>query len=291
MSKNIFKESELILNPDGSVYHLSLLPGQVAPLIIFVGDPERVHQVSRCFDTVEHRSSKREFVTHTGRLGNTRLSVLSTGIGPDNIDIVWNELDALFNIDLHQRSALPSPTRLRVIRLGTAGSLHPSAPADTLVSSVGAIGMDGLLQFYDAPDQQQHPLLEALRQRFAGRWHFPLQPYYAASAADLRARLLLPGMQQGYTATNPGFYGPQGRQLRARVRLPEYLDILQGFEYEGVPLINLEMETAAILGLAQLLGHEAISISAILANRPAGTFSTQPQATVQKMIESVLAQL
>ncbi len=282
--------SELILNPDGSIYHLHLRPEEVAPVIITVGDQDRVPLVSRYFDRIEHRAQKREFVTHTGWIGNTRISVISTGIGPDNIDIVMNELDALFNIDLETRQVKKQHTALTLVRIGTAGSLQPEIPVDGFVVSSAGIGMDGLLQFYQAPAQQQHPALEALRQHFAGVWEFPVAPYFAA-ADPVLAGAFEQGFYTGITATNPGFYGPQGRQLRAAVRLPKYLDLLQQFEFENQRVVNLEMETAALYGLARLLGHRALSVSTILANRPLGQFSTDPARAVDILIQQVLEKI
>ncbi len=284
------KESELILNRDGSIYHLKLHPEQVAPLIITVGDPERVPKVSRYFDRVEHRVRKREFVTHTGWLGKQRLTVISTGIGPDNVDIVLNELDALFNIDLATRQPKSMPQQLTFVRIGTAGSLQPEVPVDSFVASSGAIGMDGLMQFYRAESQQQHPLLAALRAHMAGHWDFPLSPYFVKGDKSL-LRHFIQNFHFGITATNPGFYGPQGRQLRIPVRIPNYLDLLQTFEFQGNKIINLEMETAAIYGLAQLLGHRAVSLSAILAHRPTGTFSHHPEKTERALIQNVLEKI
>lgn len=281
------KESELILNPDGSIYHLHLRPDEVAPLIITVGDQYRVPLVSRYFDRIEHRAQKREFVTHTGWVGSTRLSVISTGIGPDNIDIVFNELDALFNIDLQTRQVKTQHTPLTFLRIGTAGSLQADIPVDGYVVSSGGIGMDGLLQFYQAPAQQQHPLLHALRLHFSGIWDFPLSPYYAPADPALAA-MFNDGFYAGITATNPGFYGPQGRLLRAAVRLPQYLDVLQTFTFENQRIANLEMETAAMYGLSQLLGHRALSISHILANRPLGQFSADPAKEMDHLILKVL---
>jgi len=282
--------SELILNKDGSVYHLHLQPEQVAPLIITVGDQERVARVSRYFDKIEFRVRKREFVTHTGWLGNTRISVISTGIGPDNVDIVLNELDALFNIDLDTRKVKRQITPLTFIRLGTAGSLQHEVPVDTFVASSGAIGMDGLMQYYQAPEQQNHPLLASLRSHCKGSWEFPLSPYFAAGDADLLHHFS-ENFHQGITSTNPGFYGPQGRQLRAPVRQPKYLDLLQTFEFEGNKIVNLEMETAAIYGLSQLLGHRAVSLSAILANRAVGKFSRNPAKSVRRLLEIALEKI
>jgi uridine phosphorylase len=281
------KPSELILNPDGSIYHLHLLPEQIAPVVITVGDPDRVPMVSRYFDAIEHRLQKREFVTHTGRLGKQRLSVISSGIGPDNIDIVVNELDAAVNIDLTTRLPKSNPISLSIIRLGTAGCLHADVPVDSLVASTGGLGLDGLLQFYKAPEQQNHSLLAALREHFGEDWDFPLAPYFSEGDAAL-LELFNEGFHQGITATNPGFYGPQGRQLRAAVRLPNYLDYLQSFEFQGRKILNLEMETAAIYGLSRLLGHRAISLSVILANRASGTFSSNPEKGVSKLIETAL---
>ena len=281
------RESELILNPDGSVYHLHLLPEQVASLIITVGDQDRVAKVSRHFDQVEHRVRKREFVTHTGRVGNRRISVISSGIGPDNIDIVVNELDALFNIDLETRRPKAQYTPFTIVRLGTAGSLQADVPVDHFVASTGGVGFDGLLQFYQAPAQHQHPVVEALRQHFGPLWDFPVAPYFAPADSGL-VKAFSKGFHQGFTATNGGFYGPQGRQLRAPVRMPNYLDIMQTFQMDGQRIVNLEMETAALFGLSQLLGHRAMSLSAIIANRPLGKFSSNPGKTVRRLIEACL---
>lgn len=284
------RESELILNKDGSVYHLNLLPEQIAPLIITVGDQDRVAKVSRHFDRIEHRVRKREFVTHTGWLGKQRLSVISSGIGPDNIDIVVNELDALFNIDFQTRQPKPSPTPLTLIRLGTAGGLQAEIPVDGLVTSTGGIGLDGLLQFYAALDQQQHPVTNALRAHFGDSWSFPLAPYFAPADPALIGQFS-DEFYQGFTATNPGFYGPQGRQLRAPVRLPGYLDLLQQFSFDNTRILNLEMETAAMFGLCRLLGHRAISLSAVIANRPLGQFSKDTGKAVERLIVTALERI
>ena len=284
------QSSELILHRNGSIYHLALRPEQVAPLIITVGDPERVPKVSRCFDRIEFQVSKREFVTHTGWIGPTRLSVISTGIGTDNIDIVLNELDALFNIDLAERQVKAALTSLTIVRIGTTGGLQAEVPVDSWVASSGAFGMDGLLHFYDAPAMQQHPAVGALRQHCAGQWHFPLSPYFAEGDGGLLG-VFGEKFQQGFTATNPGFYGPQGRRLRAAVAQPAYLDILQGFEFQGSKILNLEMETSAIYGLSNLLGHRAVSLSVVLANRAAGTFSRQAEKTVRLLIEHTLEKI
>jgi uridine phosphorylase len=282
--------AELILNKDGSIYHLGLHREQLANTIITVGDPERVAKVSRHFDRVEHRVRRREFVTHTGWLGANRISVISTGIGPDNIDIVLNELDALVNIDFENKQPLANSTSLKIIRLGTTGGLQAHLPVDSFVASTGAFGLDGLLQFYDAPDLCHHPAVVALREHCAGQWDFPLAPYFAPADSTLM-QLVSVDFYRGITATNPGFYGPQGRQLRAPVRFSGYLDLLQQFDYHGEKIVNLEMETAAILGLSHLLGHKAISLSVILANRSKGTFSKNPAKSVGKLIRLALERI
>ena len=282
--------AELILNKDGSIYHLGLQSDQLAHTIITVGDPGRVGKVSRYFDKIDCKVKRREFVTHTGLLGKKRVTVISTGIGPDNIDIVLNELDALVNIDLQTKTPLPHPVALKIIRLGTTGGLQGELPVDSFVSSSGAFGLDGLLQFYDAKDLQDHEYVQALRAHCSGLWNFPLAPYYAPADIALRA-LFSHACHEGITATNPGFYGPQGRQLRAPVRFPGYLDMLQRFEYQGNRIVNLEMETAAVFGLSHLLGHQAISLSVILANRTHGTFSRNPGRAVERLVEMAMEQI
>jgi uridine phosphorylase len=212
---------------------------------------------------------------------------MSTGIGPDNIDIVMNELDALFNIELSTREPKAKPTVLKIIRFGTAGGLQAGPqPGELAISSAG-LGLDGLLNFYQADEMVYHPAMTHLRKHCAGQWNFPLQPYFAEADSALFERFAKLG-HAGITATNPGFYGPQGRQLRAPVRLPGYLDMLQAWEWQGTKIINLEMETATIFGLAKLLGHQAVSISAVLANRPMGTFTSNTKGAVQGMIEKAL---
>lgn len=282
--------SELVLNPDGSVYHLALRPEQLGDLVIVVGDQGRVDKVSRHFERIEHRVQNREFIAHTGVLHGTHITALSTGIGTDNIDIVLNELDALFNIDLAERQVKAALTSLTIVRIGTTGGLQAEVPVDSWVASSGAFGMDGLLHFYDAPAMQQHPAVGALRQHCAGQWGFPVSPYFAEGDGGLLG-VFGEKFQQGFTATNSGFYGPQGRRLRAAVAQPAYLDILQDFEFQGNKILNLEMETAAIYGLSNLLGHRAVSLSAVLANRAAGTFSRQAEKTVRLLIEHTLEKI
>lgn len=282
-------ESELILNADGSIYHLHLHPEQVSPLIITVGDPDRVAKVSRYFDRIEHKVRKREFVTHTGWLGKTRLTVISTGIGTDNIDIVMNELDALFNIDLDTRTARQKSVQMTIIRLGTSGGIQPETTVDSFVLSRAAFGFDGLLRYYNAPGQCNNEWLEALGSQTR---HTPLPclPYFAESDKGL-VNAFKETFMPGLTATNTGFYAPQGRFLRAKGRVQNLINILQNFDYQGERIFNLEMETAGIYGLSQLLGHRAISLSAILANRADGTFSKNPHKTERILIETALEKI
>ncbi|MBK8196044.1 MAG: nucleoside phosphorylase [Lewinellaceae bacterium] len=279
--------SELILNPDGSIYHLNLHPEQVAPIIITVGDPDRVSRVSRYFDKVEHRVQKREFVTHTGWLDNMRLSVVSTGIGADNVDIVMNELDALVNIDLDTRQVRNPTRQLTFVRIGTSGGIQPGMGTDAFLVSEAAFGLDGLLRFYDFPELWENEWVGAFHKAMDASGGWPSLPYFAHADQGL-VQACTGDFVRGITATNPGFYGPQGRQLRAHISRPGLIDALQQFEFQGKRITNLEMETAAIYGLAQLLGHRAISFNAILANRANGTFSADPHKTEQRLIEQVL---
>jgi uridine phosphorylase len=284
----MFSPSELILNPDGSIYHLHLLPEQLAPTVILVGDPERVPVVSARFDTIEHRVQKREFVTHTGRIGRKPITVISTGIGTDNIDIVLNELDALVNIDLQNRILKPKKTKLNMIRIGTSGSIQANIPVNSFLVSDHAIGMDGLLHFYKK--QKKSALLAALKKHMQPDWDFPIKPYIVPGSAKLIAQFGVE-MLHGITATNSGFYAPQGRSLRITTRAPNYVDLLAAFGYENQRITNLEMETAGIYGLAQLMGHEAVSLNAILANRASGQFSQDATGVVEKLIDNTLARL
>ncbi len=280
-------QSELILNPDGSIYHLALRPDELADLIFTVGDPERVAKVSRYFDKIELKRRRREFVTHTGQLGGRRVTVISTGIGTDNIDIVLNELDALANVDFNKRTVKKVHKSLKIIRLGTSGSIQPDIPIDSILVSSAAIGLDGLLHFYEN-DFSENAMTDALTAHFGGAEKLPARPYFAPASEPLLA-LFSKGKLTGMTATNAGFYAPQGRKVRAQPARPDLVDMLQSFDHQGFRITNLEMETAGTYGLAKILGHEAISINAILANRPLGQFSKNGEKTVKQMIESVLS--
>ncbi|MDT8413760.1 MAG: nucleoside phosphorylase [Flavobacteriaceae bacterium] len=284
--------SELVLNPDGSVYHLNLKPENISDLIIFVGDQNRVARISDLFDSIEFKTQKREFKTHTGYYKGKRISVISTGIGPDNIDIVMNELDALVNIDLKTRLPKESHTKLKIIRIGTSGSLQEDVPVDSFLMSTHGIDMTGLMHFY-----QVHPEdhLEAMENAFVAhtQWHpQKAHPYIFMAGEALMALFSeTKNLHRGITATAGGFYGPQGRVLRLTLSDPDLNDKLETFAYETHKITNFEMETAAIYALARLLGHEAVSMNAIIANRPAGTFSANPYAVVDNLIVFTLENL
>ena len=285
-------DSELILNPDGSIYHLHLHPTQVAPTIITVGDPERVARVSQHFDRIEHRVQNREFVTHTGYIGNKRLTVIATGIGTDNIDIVLNELDALFNIDLVTRQIKTNLSQLQFIRIGTSGCLRKEIPVDTFLISKYAIGLDALMPYYTYPQNASSQQLEAELLQALGNTH--LRPYVVDGSSSLLIDALGRDIQQGITLTAPGFYAPQGRQLRARAIHKDFLQAIHEIDtipILGLPITNLEMETAGIYGMARALGHEAISFNALLANRATGAFSTNPRKAVDDLVELVLGRI
>ena len=286
---NRIPETELILNTDGSVYHLNLLPGDIASTIITVGDPERVAQVSRYFDHIELKKSKREFVTHTGTMGGKRLTVLSTGIGTDNIDIVMNELDALVNIDLQTRLPKTRLQKLNIIRIGTSGAIQADIPIDSLLVSSAAFGMDTLMHYYEHPlTASERKLLDNFKVALPKESYF--SPYIASADSWLIAKLAT-DLQQGITITAPGFYAPQGREIRAKVAYPDLMESIQKFNSDGKRITNLEMETAGIYGMAAVLGHRAISFNVILANRATQSFSKQPEQVMDKYIQQVLNKL
>lgn len=282
--------SELILNSDQSIYHLNLHPEDIAETVILVGDPGRVSRVSAYFDSLEVEKSKREFVTHTGRYRGKRLSVVSTGIGTDNVDIVLNELDALVNIDFHQKKIKENLTRLNLIRLGTSGAIQPDIPVGSIVLSELAIGFDGLLQFYDSGKIQLADVQFAFLEY--SRWSVlkPV-PYVVEADPELCNRLDSESVIKGFTATNSGFYGPQGRSLRLKLEDPEINKKLTSFRHKGLRITNMEMETAGIFGLSGLMGHAATAVNCILANRPNGTFSQEPAKDIDRLIRYTLDKL
>lgn len=282
----MLRETDLALNPDGSVYHLNLLPEDIAQTIITVGDPERVETVSKYFDRLEIKKGKREFITHTGYIGTKRLSVISTGIGTDNIDIVLNELDALVNIDLDTHAVRNQLQSLDIIRIGTSGAVQENVPVDSVLVSALAIGLDALMQYYkQEPDATAVDLNLKLQEHFEG-----LSPYVSRYAETLHKRITF-DLPTGITLTAPGFYAAQGRLTRAKQLHPDLLEKIAAFRYQGAPITNLEMETAGIYGLAGALGHQAISVNAILANRLNYAFSMHPQQVIEKAIQLVLERL
>lgn len=276
--------TELILNPDGSIYHLNLRPEDVATTILTVGDPDRVAMVSRYFDRVEVRKQKREFVTHTGYVGRKRLTVVSSGIGTDNVEILMNELDALVNLDFDTRTVRPHPLALQLIRLGTSGSLRRELPVDSLVASATGTGLDSLMAFYELPQSDpENERTAALQRQLDLGW----QPYQATGSETLREQFAA-DFPLVHTLTCPGFYAPQGRFLRLRPRLDEYLTKLLNFESNRYSIDNFEMETAGYYAFGRLLGHEVLSLSAILASRMTGEFSPNPERAIERLIETVL---
>lgn len=284
------KASELILNSNGSIYHLNLLPAQLADTVITVGDPDRVPKISRHFDKIEHKVHKREFHTHTGFYKGKRLSVISTGIGPDNIDIVLNELDALVNIDFKERKIKEEIKSLDIIRIGTTGSIQKEIPVDSFLISEKALGFDGMLHFYESDTIQDTGFSEAFSKHL--NW-FPKKaaPYLVQGNAELIKKMQAKRVYKGITATNIGFYGPQGRSLRLKLQDEEMNSKLATFTYKNSKITNLEMETAAIYGLSNLLGHRAVSMNAVIANRASGEFSSSPSELVESLIQYSLEKI
>lgn len=282
-------ESELVINKDGSIYHLQLRPDEIADTILTVGDPGRVPQISKYFDRIEVQRAHREFVTHTGILGNTRLTVVSTGIGTDNIDIVLNELDALVNIDLKTRTVKPILKKLNIIRVGTSGAVAAEAQVGSMVTSAYGIGLDNLMHFYDHSNHlNEVALLQKLKHHLSDK--LPIIPYVASANENLLNRIRLDF--QGITLTAPGFYAPQARQLRAISKFTEDMLLhLSDFKYEVFRILNFEMETAGLYGLANVLGHSALSCNVILANRIMGAFEKNPAEAVERLIMRVLEQV
>lgn len=280
----IIPNSELILNKDGSVYHLTLLPEDIADTIISVGDPERVPKITQYFDSIEVQKINREFRTETGYFKGKRITVIATGIGTDNIDIVLNELDALANVDLKTRTVKPQLKSLNIIRIGTSGTLQDDIPIDSFLVSAYAIGLDGLIHFYkfknadDNINQQVENIVQI--------------PSYTSKADDSLLTHLAKDIRQGITLTAAGFYAPQGRQIRLDLKVPNFIDKLSAQQFDnGLQLTNLEMETAGIYALGSLLGHRCISFNAILANRKLGLFSNQADKTIDSLIQLILQRI
>jgi uridine phosphorylase len=283
------KESELIINPDGSLYHVSLRPEHLAGKVILVGDPQRVPMVSSCFDKIEFMFENREIVTHTGYLNKVRLTVMSTGMGTDNIDIVMNELDALVNVDLVNRTLKPQHTSLEIIRLGTSGAMQPDIPVDSFAMATHGIGMDGLLHFYKHSRVCDRKMARAFAAHT--RWPGVLPGPYAVRGSEELARRLGEGMIHGITITAPGFYGPQGREIRLAAAYPRMNERISSFRYNDLRIINFEMETSALYALGKLLGHHTLTLCAVIANRIKESYSHKPKETVKRLISLLLERL
>ncbi len=287
---NKIAPSELILNPDGSIYHINLKPEHVSKNIIFVGDQNRVANVAKHFDSIAFETQKREFKTITGTYKNTKFTVISTGIGPDNIDIVVNELDALVNIDLKSRTIKKEHTQLNIVRIGTSGSLQSDIPVDSFVLAKYGLGFDGLIHAYDC----ENILEKEMEDAFIKHTDYSLiksRPYIVKNSTELEKKLLSNKVFSGITATAGGFYGPQGRVLRLAVQDPALNHKIDSFNFNCIRIKNLEMETSAIYGLSKLLGHHAVSMNAIIANRANLTFSNDMYKTVDNLIEYTLNKL
>ena len=289
-NKKMIQSSELILNPDGSVYHLNLKPENIAHDIIFVGDQNRVEKITKNFDSIEFSQQKREFKTQTGLYKGKRITVMSTGIGPDNIDIVMNELDALVNIDLETRQPKETLNSLNIIRIGTSGSLQEDIPVESFVMSKFGLGLDNMLRSYLIDEVSNIEMEDA----FVKHTNWDLRkgkPYVISCSEKLEKIIESDKMHKGITATAGGFYGPQGRVLRLKIQDEELNSKMDNFEFEENRITNLEMETGAIYGLGKLLGHECLSLNAIIANRASGTFSEDPYKAVDELIEYTLDKL
>lgn len=280
-------ESELIINQRGAIYHIDLTPTELANTVITVGDPDRVAVVSKYFDSIEVKRQHREFIAHTGYVGKKRITVISTGIGPDNIDIVLNELDALKNIDFNTRTIKQEHTPLTIIRLGTSGSLQADIPVDSLVAGTHGLGLDNLLHFYRLNMNVEE---QELLNNFMAHTQLTgtIQPYISSCSAHI-IKHFVEGFHRGITVTCPGFYGPQGRILRLGIANPTLVDNLTSFKYGNHRISNFEMETSAIYGLGKLLGHHCLSINVIVANRVRKEFSKDGAAAVENLIKTSLA--
>lgn len=280
-------DSELIINARGAIYHLDVRPEELATTIIVVGDPDRVKKISKYFDKIEFQSQHREFITHTGFIGHKRISVISTGIGPDNIDIVLNEIDALHNIDFSTRLIKETLTSVSIIRMGTSGSLQNEIPVDSLVASTHGLGIDNLLHFYRLDNNEEEKQLLHSFITHTQMHNSLSQPYISAGSVSL-LKNFVDGFHRGITVTCPGFYGPQGRILRLGLNNLELIDRLTQFQFGNHRISNFEMETSAIYGLGKLLGHHCLSLNAIVANRISKTFSKDGNAAVENLIKKGL---
>ncbi len=278
-------ETDLVLNPDGSVYHLNLLPKHISDTIIAVGDPGRVYSVSQYFDEVEFEMNKREFITHVGKYKGKRITVISTGIGPDNVEIVLTELDALVNIDLKTREPKSRKKKLKIIRIGTSGALQDDIPVGSHLVSDYAVGLDNLMTYYDLPMDDYETGLAHDIQKKTG---LPLMPYVVRGSQSLLNQIGGTDMVKGNTVTCPGFYAPQGRALRLPIRFPNLLEDLNYYHKGEFWLTNFEMETSAYYAFGRMMDHELLSANAIIANRIKNKFSKDPHKVVDSLIKKVL---
>lgn len=281
--------SELILNPDGSLYHIHLRPEHLARKVILVGDPQRVPMISSFFDKIDFMFENREIVTHTGYLNKVRITVMSTGMGPDNIDIVMNELDALVNVDLIKRTVKEKHTQLDIIRLGTSGAMQSDIPVDTFAMGTYGLGIDGLLHFYKHRYVAERKMARSfIRQT---RWPGILAEPYIVKGSEKLQNELGEGFVKGITITAPGFYGPQGREIRLKAAYPELNERISKFRYKDQRVVNFEMETSALYAMGKMLGHNTITVCSILANRMKQTYSRKPKETIMKLTRLVLGRL
>ena len=288
MTKTIFPDSELVINSDGSIFHLHLKPEQLADKVILVGDPERVNLVASHFDTKECETSNREFHTITGNYKGKRITALSTGIGCDNIDIVMNELDALANIDFSSRTEKSAHRTLTLVRVGTCGGLQPNTPTGTYIASVKSIGFDGLLNFYAGRDEASDLQLEKAFKEHVG-WNLKMgNPYVATADPQLINTIAANDMVKGITIACGGFFGPQGRRLRLPLMVPDLNEKIESFEYNGLKVNNFEMESSALAGLATLMGHKAMTCCMVIANRRAKKMETNYKGDIDGLITLVL---
>lgn len=282
-------ETDLILNNDGSVYHLNLLPKHISETIITVGDPSRVYRVSQYFDDIEFEMNKREFITHVGVYKGKRVTVISTGIGTDNIEIFFTELDALINIDLKTREPRPRKKKLKIIRIGTSGSLQENIPLDSHLVTEYGVGFDNLMSFYNL---EMDPFEEAIAKDIQKKTRIAFTPYVVKGSSMLRKQYA-GDMMVGNTITAPGFYAPQGREIRVPLKYPKMVEELAKYHHKANDfwLTNFEMETAGYYAMARLLGHEVLSVNAIIANRVKNKFSKDPNKVIDALIKKILERI
>lgn len=285
---HIIAETELILTPENKIYHLNLSKDEIANDIILVGDPDRVSVISNKFESIEHKIQNREFVTHTGILNGKRISVIATGIGPDNIDIVVNELDALVNIDFKNRTINKKKKTLNLIRLGTSGALQKDIEVDSFLASSFGLGLDNIAHFYESEEIIEKKMSSKYKQH--ANWPENLSNPYIVKASD-NLLSLFPDVKKGITATAPGFYGPQGRTLRLNPYITNLHEKMESFNYKENRITNFEMETSALYFLGKSLGHNTLTICAIIANRLTKEYSKDYKKTVEKMIDLVLKRI